>query len=207
MANSSVIGKVYHYVAESRWNAVLEGRYPVPGVLQGKSPLSESSLWYSPPDWARKNALYAFLNDPAPETWTNNPNHPGIWWKLMDHIAGREKAVKLLEFDLLGSDEAWIFDYGHRRLQGAFEIKFWRFHVKFIDEITRAYHEQMYIGSGVPAAIYDEFMHTRKLGVPAMFEGRNFLSLPELVILNSIPLERIVEVETLTIKSKSAKFK
>ena len=180
----NVIGIAYHYISALNWYNIRTAEANGDKFLHGHRDLVANSDNLDIPDWARQKFIFAFLNEPAPHSWTNNAYYPYVWEKLMKHISPKGKGVKLLRFNLTEQDDSFMLDRSYMeeianlgtrvRIPKLLTVTI----TSYMDDEKIRIARLRYVQSRVPVSEY---------------EGQH--SLPELVIGNPISLERIVEVE------------
>jgi hypothetical protein len=167
----------YHYCSDSNFQMNNPGNGD---FLRPRSKILAGCLSENVPDWIKKQRYtYAFMGA-EPEQWTESIEFPEVWKMVMRHVSASDMVVRRLSFPLIDTDEAYVLDWAH---------------VERVRDIIRAANylsgtclslddarqtqldasQQSYIQSRVPLAEYD---------------GNHIL--PELIIANPIPLERIV---------------
>lgn len=178
--------KLYHYTSLSRAISVFDANYQtpegkIPGVVPGKHIGTESL--------PAADTLAAFaLLESKPETWVNNPHFPGIWKVLSRNIAPLEPGKILLEIGVdTKTNNVVVGDRGH--FEGFLYRDKTGIPEKYLHK-TLAEGEKAYMQELVPLDKY--------------LERRDELqySLPEVVILSTIPPERVkVSMEQPFLKS------
>jgi hypothetical protein len=113
-----------------------------------------------------KKALFALL-EPKPNSWLQNPDVSHAWRDLKAHVG-----KMLVEIKVDPSDEAAVVDQIHIFGLGIANL------LGMIPEEWAVEREKDYWDTRVPLSDYSQELH-------------NF-SLPEVVILNPIPMERVV---------------
>jgi hypothetical protein len=166
----------YHYTSDSIWQMIQAGYFVSSDKLVPYKRLDSGVLRDRAPDFAKEKYLFAFLDYPEPELWKSNPEFPDLWRRIMEHIMHEDFLVRLLQFEVTPEDNAFVVDWAHmERVRDAMDRGMCIEHTgneKNIAVVMDA--TDKYIDSRVPLADYDG----------------NF-TLPELVIANPIPLERV----------------
>jgi hypothetical protein len=173
---SNVIGTAYHYTPSRNWRMAQTHRYG-DGFLLGHTNLVGGMDNHDFPDWAKKGYIFAFLNEPTPESWKNNTEFPYIWKKVMSHASKNSPEVSLLKFEITEEDDTFVMDWGCvERQTGELLLLPLTPSKEYLARSKDTYLG--YLQSRVPVSEY---------------QGQH--SLPELVIGNPISLDRIVEME------------
>lgn len=161
--------KIYHYTKLENWQDIKEGSYQSkdrPGLGAIKQ------MGKYDPEAFETGAIWALLK-PEPENWTSNKDFPEIWQWLKNDI-GR----LLLEIEIdLDKDPVFVVDWGHREgflrkdLPNKIPEKYYH---QSVQEAERAYMAS-------------------KISLKEYLERQKELaySLPEIVVTDYIPLERI----------------
>ena len=178
--------KVYHFTTDAAWECMNKGvdiwlydaskHEHVDGMqVRGLWPMQR----FLPDEYAvglpakAGDPVIEALLEPCPSGWTNNPEFPGYWNRLMRniliHADSKDSRVLLLEARMQPCDDAWIVEraYAERVFSGQKTTT--RFKKSEKEELFRRYWE-----SRVPLFSYD-----------------GSYSLPQVVIWTPIPLERL----------------
>ena len=122
------------------------------------------------PNLAYSKISYALLS-PEPEQWTSNKEFPKAFWALMEYMGDNGgKKVSLLEIDLLKTDEVYVVDAKH-------VVPFIFYHVEK-EERLELYKNRFNTKISLVDYLNDDNLAQK-------------FSLPEIVIRNPIPEERI----------------
>ena len=113
-------------------------------------------------------AIFA-LTHPMSASWRLNKHYPDAWDDLISLEVGISRM--LLEVETSSSDEIKVYDYGYK----LFAQMYAAYDAKAMEEA-----ELHYLANGLPLKTY----------LDTLDQGQDF-SLPEVVILNPIPLERL----------------
>jgi hypothetical protein len=120
---------VYHYTTSQSYNVMQEGNsklsYPDPKTEKGSKSNEVRGLWprstFIPkgvkgmkrlPQLAYSKVTYALFS-PEPEEWINDQKYPKALWALMQYFGDKAEKINLLEIDLLATDEAYVVDASH----------------------------------------------------------------------------------------------
>ncbi len=177
-AESNIIYTAYHYTSDSNWCFTQAGYFGDGKHLQPYRNITGGIKTHDFPNWAYDDYIFAFLNESIPESWKNNEEFPDIWERIMRHVAHADFLVRLLKFEVTTKDEVYIMDWSHME--------------RVRPELTRM---------GNFMASKDDISKI-KLAIPKYLQSRVPVTeyngehnLPELIIKNPIPLERIEEIE------------
>ena len=173
--------KGYHYTSGSDWariKAFDSGQGLVPQKNLVPSFFATPVPHHDIPEWAYAPHLFAFLEH-EPREWIDSNEFPKVWTLLM-HAIDRTGMIEVYAFDVLDTDEAFVIDWAimerHRR-----DLRAISHHNADPGQITAAnkalFH---YAQSHVPVKEYDG----------------NY-TLPELIIKNEIPRERLTCVQSI----------
>jgi len=161
--------KAYHYTNPHKWESVQLG---LDHCLKALLPLRRVVL----PSCAsgleakayRTNALFCLL-EAQPSSWFANKEFPLIWKNLLENIRSFQGDVTLLSFNLTSEDTAYVLDRAH----------------------VERYLNKSYINDDV-----NNFKRTKAYGDywssrVSFSEYSGEYCLPELIVLNEIPIKRI----------------
>lgn len=152
---------LYHYTSPALWKQISEGTSGC--AYKGLIPQSSPAFHIDP-----QKGIFA-LTSPMPESWMLNKDYPDAWDDLISLEMGIGRM--LLEVETISSDEIKVYDYGFK----LFAQMYSTYDAKAIEEA-----EGRYLANGLPVRAY----------LDKVAGGEDF-SLPEVVILNPIPLERL----------------
>jgi len=127
------------------------------------------------PDFAKEKYIHCFLDEPEPASWRKNPEFPGLWIKIMNHILHDDFMAVLTRFDVLPEDDAYVVDWANM-------------------ERTRAEMKQLSIIRKREGPEWDKVKDATKRYVDSrvpLEEYKGSYSLPELVIASEVMLDRI----------------
>jgi len=171
----------YHYMNASTFGNIEIGRFGPANVLEPRRKLDSGLLGDMAPECAKRNYLFCFLDDPKPKAWVNAPK--GMWMRIMGKVLGPDISGKILGFEVLPEDEAFVVDYAH---------------MDAVSEEMRRLGTHIHIGRMDKRLIYEaltKYISTRV----SLAEYQGDYTLPELIIANEVPLERITETSEMDI--------
>lgn len=158
--------KIYHYTKLENCLDIMDGhRY---GRRTGLIPMTRIGSSYNK---ARETGAIFGLLTPQPVEWTNNRHFDNIWNRLVDEIR-----PLLLEIDIKPTDRVYVADRGH--VEGVLYEDAHNTPVVYRHS-SREVGEKAFMASMVPL---DEYLAQK---------DKLSYSLPEVLILNPIPKERI----------------
>jgi hypothetical protein len=162
--------KVYHYTSFSKIGDILGKRI---GETSGLKPRRRIGLFS--PSLDNPRATFGLL-EPTPDNWVNNPHFPATWRTLVHDLTVMGHGALLLEADVESKkDRAFVGERAH--LEGILYSEKGGIPSEFIHE-EKSQAEKAFMDSLVPT---DEYV-----------AGEMGYSLPEVVILNTVPLEKII---------------
>lgn len=169
---------VYHYTNERAWREmnhggsgilIINGRGVDCATIRGLAPYRLFLRpWQGAPKGAQEMASFAFL-EPAPTSWVESQEFPHLWAHLVNHVSRRsrwdEDRMVMLSITLYPTDPAHVVERAHmeRALYGPTDDT---------NATTEAMHR--YWESRVP-----------------LFEYQGGYQLPEVVLWDIIPLDRL----------------
>lgn len=162
--------KVFHYTNFGDIGGILGKRRGDPAGLEPRKRIDRlipksKSLW----------ASFALL-EPAPESWVNNPHFPITWKSLASNLQIMDYGALLIELEVDGEgDQVFVGDRAH--IEGYLYTDKAGIPTQFLHESYQK-AEEAFAQSITPIEEYT-----------ARTDGQ--FSLPEVIILNLIPLERI----------------
>lgn len=172
--------KVYHYTDFSKVGQIL-GKIQNTKQVSGLEPRRYIGQVFGPA--RERRTTFAFL-EPVPNNWVNNEYFPLTWKTLVHDLSILDNGKLLLEISTdPQKDEVFVADRSH--MEG----------VRYSDKtnIPEKYRhksleegEQQFMESAIPLK---EYLKRQK-------RGEILYSLPEVVIFNSIPSDRIVVSES-----------
>lgn len=172
--------KVYHYTDFSKVGQIL-GKFQDTGESLGLEPRAYIGQTFGPA--REKPASFAFL-EPVPGTWINNKYFPLTWKTLVHDFGILDNGKLLLEISINPQiDEVYVGDRSH--LEGVLYPDKTDIPEKYLHKSLEE-GEQKFMESLIPLG---EYLERQKRGEDAYL-------LPEVVIFNSIPIERIRVSET-----------
>lgn len=159
--------KIYHYSSFSKIGAILgKNRTETPGLVGKKG----VDLLF--PQLENPKASFGLL-EPTPSNWVQNKDHPNTWNILTDQLKARGDGSPLVEIDVKPEDEVYVGDRAIlERLLETFEGDLGSLFNGELSEEVKKFKDSL-----VPLGEY-------------IREDREY-SLPEVLILNTIPPERI----------------
>lgn len=169
----------YHYTSSSIWTFMEAGRFGPSDRLVPYGRLDHNLLGDDALDFAKEKYLFCFLDNLEPDSWKKNPEFPDVWTRIMQHIMHEDFMAMLAKFEVLPEDQSYVVDWA--------EMERVRPEMTAFSQTLRKVPEDW-------AKIVDasrKYVHTK---VP-LAEYKGDYSLPELIIANDIPLDRIGEPE------------
>jgi hypothetical protein len=164
--------KIYHYTSLLNIGAIL-GKNP--GGTVGLTPRRTVGIHFSPRDNPR--AIFGLL-EPMPESWINNPDFPDTWEILKQNLQAQGEGGLLIEINVdPEKDQVFVGERGH--LEGFLHKDKQGVPVELLRQ-NQAAAEEAFLGTKLPLAEY----------LVREQSGKGF-SLPEVLIFNAIPPERI----------------
>lgn len=164
--------KVYHYTSFSKIGGIL-GKHRSRDT--GLQPRRKVGMDLPSPDYPR--AVFALL-EPTPNNWVENKDFPDTWNVLVHDLQLMNEGAVLLEIDIDEKDQAFVGERAH--LEGFLTEDKTSISDKFAHQDSRV-AEGEFIKSQIPLRDYVEKVRAGKLQY----------SLPEVVIFNTVPPERI----------------
>ena len=162
---------VFHYTSFSEVGNIL-GKQRGPAGLVPKSWISLDSRFNSP------KAVFGLL-EPTPENWVHNPHFFDTWRSLTHDLRLLGYGAVLLEIQIdADKDEAFVGERAH--MEGILYPEGTNIPGEFLHTDQSA-ADEAFMQSMMPLHEYLEGQQARKVGY----------CLPEVVILNSVPLERV----------------
>lgn len=165
-------------------------------ILKSGKPLSYNDIAKELQQNASRPAIFCLL-EKEPQSWIQNKEFPYIWDRMMKYTArkGSDASAVLLELEITSEDEAYVFDHAHiqrifRSIDSNPYLSSRPDPFKSLKKIGFFLSKKAPPNVSVKSIVVDAYKEYLGTSQPLPEYDGSF-SLPEVVIFNHIPLERL----------------